>query len=76
VFKKVVGMFGAEPYTTFTGLLLRVLKGSSKEAYLTLGRSYEQFLKADRIFAELYNSYGHKYFGIDKKKGGLLSLIE
>jgi hypothetical protein len=68
-------MFNDEPYTTFTGFLLKALRLNSREAFLTLGGSYDNFLKSDYFFGELYANLGQKFFGISKKKGGILSLI-
>ena len=63
------------PYVVFTGFVLKSALMNSKNAYETIERTYKAFLESDPVFEALFNSFGSKYFGIERKKGGLLSLI-
>lgn len=77
LFEKIRVQFsGDNEYLIFTGFLIKSVKLKSKEAYSTILHSYEEFLKTDAAFNSLYKSFGYKYFGIEKSKGGLMSLLE
>ena len=67
---------GDNCFLIFTGFLLKTVMLKSKGAYEILGHSYEAFLSADPAFNSLYKSFGYKYFGIEKSKGGLMSLLQ
>lgn len=63
-------------YVVFSSLLLKSVSLSSRDAYYTMERSYDKFLNADPAYHALFERYGVKYFGLDKKKGGLMGLLE
>lgn len=60
----------------FTGFLLKSAMIKSREAYDAIERAYASFLASDNVFLTLYNKFGSKYFGIEKGKAGLMSLIQ
>lgn len=77
IFRKVKENFSNDnAYLVFTGFLIKTIRLKSKEAYEVIQDSYKVFLSADPVFNSLYKSFGNKFFGIEKEKGGLMSLFQ